>query len=110
LDAQLAGLAALEKDNSLTEVEWYAGPKLLVKLSFPKSVSEEEAEKTILLLQDSEAVEKVVAESASNLEFTPGDFINTYASSDLIPEATLRGFGCRPRGRGPLVRRPICED
>ena len=44
LDTQLAGLATMEKENSLSEVEWYAGPKLLVKLSFAGTFSNRQPE------------------------------------------------------------------
>ncbi len=92
LDQELAVLASLEKENGLTEVQWYAGPKLLVTLSFPKDFTEDQAQRTISLLQECGAVEKVVAQSASNLEFRPADFIRAYEPDDAIPEAALRGL------------------
>ena len=52
LDAQLAALASLEKENGLNEVEWYAGPKLVVKLAFPKEFSDDQAQSAITALQN----------------------------------------------------------
>ncbi len=92
LDSQLAALAALEKENGLSEVEWYAGPKLLVKLSFPKEVTDDEALKAISALQESEAVEKVVVQSAANLEFKSADFARSWKPDEAIPDAARRGF------------------
>ncbi|MBA2435112.1 MAG: S8 family serine peptidase [Chthoniobacterales bacterium] len=92
LDPALEGLAALEKENGLSEVEWYAGPKLLVKVSFPKEFSDDQAQNAIAALQKSEAVEKVVVQSAANLEFKPADFERVWKAGNLIPDAARRGF------------------
>jgi hypothetical protein len=92
LDAQLSALAAIENANRLTEVEWYAGPKLLVKLSFPKEFTDDDAQKAIFNLQQSEAVEKVVVQSAANLEFKSADFARSWKPREAIPDAARRGF------------------
>ncbi|MBA3350962.1 MAG: S8 family serine peptidase, partial [Blastocatellia bacterium] len=103
LDSQLAALAALEKENSLSEIEWYAGPKLLVKLSFPQEFSDDEASKAILALQAFEAVEKVVVQSAANLEFKSADFARSWKPDEVIPEAARRGFDVDRLNRPPVI-------
>lgn len=92
MDQELAALASLEKENGLTEVQWYAGAKLLVTLSFPKDFTEDQAQKTISLLQESSAVEKVVVQSAFNLEFKSADFARLWTPDEKIPDAARRGF------------------
>ncbi|MBA3353270.1 MAG: S8 family serine peptidase, partial [Blastocatellia bacterium] len=103
LDAQMAALAALEKENGLSEVEWYAGPKLLVKLSFPKEFSDDEASMAISALQESEAVEKVVVQSAANLEFKSADFERSWKPDEAIPDAARRGFDVERLKRPPVA-------
>ena len=103
LDAQLATLATLEKEYSLGEVEWYAGPKLLVKLSFPKESTDDEALKAISALQESQAVEKVVVQSAANLEFKSADFVRSWKPGEIIPDAARRGFDVDRLNRPPIV-------
>ncbi len=87
LDDQLAALADLENANGLSEVEWYAGPKLLVKLSFPKESTDDQAQEAISALQSSEAVEKVVVQSAANLEFKSADFARVWKPGETIPDS-----------------------
>ncbi len=103
LDTELAALSVLEKANGLSVVQWYAGTKLLVTLSFPKEFSEEQAEKTIPLLQLSSAVEKVVAQSAANLEFKAADFARAYGPDEGIPDQARRGFDVDRLNRTPIV-------
>ena len=103
LDAKLAALASVEKENGLNEVEWYAGPKLLVKLSFPKEITDDEAQKAISALQASESVEKVVVQSAANLEFKPADFERSWKPDEVIPEAARRGFDVDRLKRPPII-------
>lgn len=92
LDNRLAELASLQTENELETVNWWAGRKLLVMFSFPKGETEDQAENIISALQKSSAVEKVVVQSASNLEFKAADFERSYASEDAIPDAARRGF------------------
>ncbi len=92
LDAELEGLAALEKENGLSEDEWYAGPKLLVKLSFPMEFTDDQAQNAIAALQKSKAVEKVVVQSAVNVEFKPADFARSWKAGETIPDESRRGF------------------
>ena len=74
LDNRLNQLEAVHHQNGLTAKKWYAGNKLLVMLSFPPGFTEQQALAVIAALQQSPAVEKVVAASAANLEFTTADF------------------------------------
>ncbi|MBA3544149.1 MAG: hypothetical protein H0T83_06895 [Chthoniobacterales bacterium] len=99
----MAALADLENSNGLSEVEWYAGPKLLVKLSFPKEVTDDEALKAISALQESEAVEKVVVQSAANLEFKSADFARSWKPDEVIPDAARRGFDVERLKRSALI-------
>ncbi len=92
LDSQLAALASVEKENGLIELEWYAGPKLLVKLSFPKDFTEDQAQKAISALQQSEAVEQVIVQSAANLAFKSVDFARSWKPGETIPDESRRGF------------------
>jgi len=69
LDARLSELEAANSQNGLTVRKWYAGDRLLVRISFPSNFTEQQALTVIAGLQQLPAVEKVVAASAANLEF-----------------------------------------
>jgi Subtilase family len=103
LDAQLDALGAIEKENGLMELQWFAGPKLLVSLSFPKEFSEDQAQKAISILQQSDAVEKVVVQSAANLEFRSADFARSWKPGEIIPDAARRGFDVERLKRPPVT-------
>ena len=61
-------------------------------LSFPSNFTEEHALAVIATLEQLPAVEKVVAASASNLEFQPADFTREYGANQTIPEIARRGL------------------
>lgn len=84
-------------------MEWYAGPKLIVKLSFPKEFTDGLAQKSISLLQLCPAVEKVVVQSAANLEFKSADFARSWKPGEIIPDAARRGFDVDRLKRPPIT-------
>src|SRR5664279_4048041 len=86
LDNRLSELAAAHNQNGLSVRKWCAGEKLIVMLSFPSNFTEQHALAVISALQQLPAVEKVVAASASNLEFNATDFNREYASNQTMPE------------------------
>ena len=92
LDASLSDLKQLEEVAGVTVEKWWAGGKLLQLVSFSKEATQEQALGIIKALGESSAVEKVVAVSAFNLEFRPGDFVLAYTPNQDIPEAALRGL------------------
>ena len=100
LDAELAKLAALQRESSLRVDKRWAGPKFLEQISFPKNFTEEEALAVIAKLQQLPAVEKVVALSAYNLEFRSGDFSREFAGNQAIPDVARRGFDNDRNSRG----------
>ena len=91
-DAALISLALLEKQEGMTIEKRWAAEKYLELLSLPSSFTEEQADAVILTLEQSPSVEKVVAVSAFNLEFTPQDFAREFGPTDLIPDAARRGL------------------
>ncbi len=92
LDSRLAEFALLRQQSRVDAIKWWAGRKLLVMLSFPTNFTEQQALAVIARLKQSPAVEKVVAQSAFNLEFKSGDFSRDYEASAAIPDAARRGF------------------
>jgi hypothetical protein len=92
LDNRLSELVALRQQQRMKVEKWWAGRKLLVMLSFPTNFTEQEALGVIARLEQSPAVEKLVAVSAYNLHFESGDFARTYGANDTIPDAARRGF------------------
>lgn len=90
-------------------MKWWAGRKLLVMLSFPSNFTEQQAVAVIDHLQQLPAVEKVVAASASNLEFMQRDFARAYAPSETIPDVAKRGFD-KKRFNRPAYVPPDRED
>jgi hypothetical protein len=94
-------LAAARDQNGLHVLKWWAGPKLLVMLSFPSNFTEQQALTVIGTLQELPAVEKVVAVSAFNLHFRSGDFVRAYGPNDTIPDVARRGFDADRIGRPP---------
>lgn len=92
LDNRLAEFASLRQQSHLSVINWWAGQKLLVMLSFPTNFTEQQALAVIARLQQSPAVEKVVAQSAFNLEFKSGDFARSYDANQAIPDPARRGF------------------
>lgn len=92
LDERLAGLLTLGRQNHLKLEQWWAGSKLLALISFPSTFSEQRALDVVAQLQQSAAVEKVVALSAQNLEFKPVDFERAYRPDQTMPDAARRGF------------------
>lgn len=107
LDSSLAALASLQADAGLNVEKWWAGGKLLELVAFPEEFTEEQALEVIKALRNSAAVEKVVAVSAFNLEFKPGDFAREYASNQSIPEAARRGLDAEEWSR---AARPPCSN
>ncbi len=99
LDARLNEFARLRQQNQLRVEKWWAGTKLLVMVSFPVNFTEQQALTAIGRLQQSPAVEKVVAASAQNLEFRSGDFVREYAATDSIPDVARRGFDAERIGQ-----------
>lgn len=114
LDNRLNQFAALRQQNRLKVEKWWAKSKLLVMLSFPSDFTEAQALSVIGRLQESPAVEKVVAVSAQNLEFTAGDLEREYGPGATIPEIARRGFDVgrsrigdyRPPDEAALLRMP----
>lgn len=106
LDSSLEALATLQADAGVNVEKWWAGGKLLELVSFPQGFTEKQALEVLKALQDSAAVEKVVAVSAFNLEFKPGDFAREYASNQSIPEAARRGLDAEEWLR---AARPTCS-
>jgi hypothetical protein len=60
--------------------------------SFSDVIDEQWAQTAIAQLQQSSAVEKVVVQSAFNLEFSAADFSRVYAPNAPIPDEARRGF------------------
>jgi hypothetical protein len=58
----------------------------------PISFTEQQALAVIAQMRQSPAVEKVVAQSAFNLEFRSRDFERPYETNQVIPHAGRRGF------------------
>ncbi len=92
LDTELAALALLETEEGMTVEKRWAGVKYLELLSFPPSFTEEQALAVIDKFQQTASIEKVVAVSAFNLEFTPGDFGQEFGPTELIPDAVRRAL------------------
>jgi subtilisin family serine protease len=109
LDNHLSQLETTRNRDALDVVKWCVGNKLLVMLSFPSNYTERQALAVIGRLQSLPAVEKVVAVSASNLEFAPADFTREYTSNQAIPEAARRGLDRDELSRSPLTPAQIDE-
>jgi subtilisin family serine protease len=103
LDNQLKQLATIRQQNKLTVVKWWAGPKLLVLVSFPANFTEKQATDVVAKLQACSAVEQVVAVSAFNLHFRSGDFVREYGPNDTIPDVARRGFDADRIGKPAYV-------
>jgi thermitase len=87
-------------------VKWWAGSKLLVMVSFPANSTHSRATAVVGKLKQLPAVGKVVAASASNLEFQPGDFVREFQPGEQIPDVARRGFDAEWLGK----RRQTSED
>jgi hypothetical protein len=92
LDNRLDQLRSTHNQHGMQVVNWWAGRKLLVMLSFPPNISHQQAVNVIEGLQQLPAVEKVVAASAYNLEFTRSDFSRAYGPNQTMPDVARRGF------------------
>jgi hypothetical protein len=92
LDNHLNQLAALRNQHGMGVVKWWAGQKLLVMLSFPSNFTQQQALNVIDRLERLPIVEKVVAASASNLEFNQKDFVRAFGPNEIIPDVARRGF------------------
>lgn len=92
LDARLSQLEETRGQHGLNVMRWCAGHKLLAMFSFPSNFTEQQALAVIGQLKQLPAVEKVVAASAFNLEFQPGDFAREYLSHQAMPDAARRGL------------------
>lgn len=92
LDVEVAKIKAFEQDNQLTAVKRWAGTKFLELLSFPARFTEAQALAVIAKLQQSPAIEKVVAYSAFNLEFKSSDFAHEFGPNEVVPEGMKRGL------------------
>ena len=92
LHQELTSLALLEEREEMTVVRRWVGAKYLELLSFPQDFTEDEALAVVAKFQAWFSIEKVVAVSAFNLEFRPGDFAREFGPTEMIPEATLRGL------------------
>ncbi len=109
LDASVEQLVHWQQAAKVTVEKWWAGGKLLELVSFPKDFTEEQALTVIKKLQESAAVEKVVAVSAYNLEFKPADFAREYAPDEAIPEAARRGLDAEEWSRPAIAHVSIEE-
>jgi subtilisin family serine protease len=108
LDSELAKLASLERESSVTVEKRWAGAKYLELISFPRNFTEKQALAVVAKLQQLPSVEKVVALSAFNLEFRSGDFSREFAGNQPIPEVARRGFDRdRIAGSGRGSRNPF---
>lgn len=91
-DAALLSLALLETQEGMKIEKRWVAEKYLELLSFPQTFTEQQALAVISKLELSPSVEKVVAVSAFNLEFIPGDFARAFGPTDFIPEPARRGL------------------